>query len=215
MHHARTPRAAAVAGILFSILFSCAMVLVLLVLPADFADPAAWTEQGRSFVSISMGLMPLAGLAFLWFIGVVRDRLGPYEDQFFAEVFQGSGLLFLAMARRHNRQRADTAPVLDRDGTTSGSYAPIGNQRTRAMPYRRTHVYATKDRFVWPDNPAHCGRLPGTFCSTADFTGSADVNTNRGQSGDRSAERGIADRRHLPRRRTAVVGATRCLAELL
>lgn len=98
LHRARTPRAAAVAGILFSILFSCAMVLVLLVLPADFADPAAWTEQGRSFVSVSMGLMPLAGLAFLWFIGVVRDRLGPYEDQFFAEVFQGSGLLFLAMA---------------------------------------------------------------------------------------------------------------------
>ncbi len=41
--------------------------------------------------------MPLAGLAFLWFIGVVRDRLGIYEDQFFGAVFQGSGLLFLAM----------------------------------------------------------------------------------------------------------------------
>jgi hypothetical protein len=38
-----------------------------------------------------------AGIAFLWFIGVLRDRLGPMEDQFFATVFFGSGLLFLAM----------------------------------------------------------------------------------------------------------------------
>ena len=41
--------------------------------------------------------MPFAGIAFLWFIGVVRDRLGRYEDQFFSTVFFGSGFLFLAM----------------------------------------------------------------------------------------------------------------------
>ena len=40
--------------------------------------------------------MPFAGIAFLWFIGVVRNRLGEYEDQFFATVFLGSGLLFVA-----------------------------------------------------------------------------------------------------------------------
>jgi hypothetical protein len=33
----------------------------------------------------------------LWFIGVLRDRLGELEDRFFATVFLGSGLLFLAM----------------------------------------------------------------------------------------------------------------------
>ena len=38
-----------------------------------------------------------AGIAFLWFIGVLRDRLGELEDRFFATVFLGSGLLFLAM----------------------------------------------------------------------------------------------------------------------
>jgi hypothetical protein len=42
-------------------------------------------------------LIPFAGIAFLWFIGVVRDRLGRFEDQFFSTVFFGSGLLFLAM----------------------------------------------------------------------------------------------------------------------
>jgi hypothetical protein len=48
-------------------------------------------------VSIALALVSLAGVAFLWFMGVVRDRLGAFEDQFFATVVQGSGLLFLAM----------------------------------------------------------------------------------------------------------------------
>ena len=39
----------------------------------------------------------IRGVAFLWFLGVLRDRLGEKEDQFFATVFLGSGLLFLGM----------------------------------------------------------------------------------------------------------------------
>jgi hypothetical protein len=46
---------------------------------------------------LALNLLPFAGIAFLWFIGVLRDRLGQHEDQFFATVFFGSGLLFLAM----------------------------------------------------------------------------------------------------------------------
>jgi hypothetical protein len=97
MHRARTPHVAAIAGILFSILFSCCIVLVQLAMPPNITDFNAWTDSKRSLISLSMGLMPLAGLAFLWFVGVVRDRLGIFEDQFFGAVFQGSGLLFLAM----------------------------------------------------------------------------------------------------------------------
>ena len=41
--------------------------------------------------------MPFAGIAFLWFIGVLRDRLCQQEDRFFATVCFASGLLFLAM----------------------------------------------------------------------------------------------------------------------
>ena len=48
-------------------------------------------------VSLALNLLPFAGIAFLWFIGVLRDRMGAYEDRFFATVFLGSGLLFLAM----------------------------------------------------------------------------------------------------------------------
>ena len=39
--------------------------------------------------------MPFAGIAFLWFIGVIRARLGDREDKLFATVFLGSGLLFV------------------------------------------------------------------------------------------------------------------------
>ena len=45
----------------------------------------------------SLQLVPFAGIAFLWFIGVVRDQLGDVEDRLFSTVFLGSGLLFLAM----------------------------------------------------------------------------------------------------------------------
>jgi hypothetical protein len=97
MHHARTPRAAGIAGILFGILFSCCIVLVQRAMPPNYADPSAWTDATRRILSVSLALIPVAGLAFLWFIGVARDRLGAYEDQFFAAVFQASGVLFLAM----------------------------------------------------------------------------------------------------------------------
>lgn len=46
---------------------------------------------------VALYLVPFAGIAFLWFVGVVRDRIGALEDRFFATVFLGSGLLFVAM----------------------------------------------------------------------------------------------------------------------
>jgi hypothetical protein len=46
---------------------------------------------------LALNLLPFAGIAFLWFIGVLRDRMGANEDRFFATVFLGSGLLFVAM----------------------------------------------------------------------------------------------------------------------
>jgi hypothetical protein len=93
----RTPRAAAVAGILFAVLFSISIVLIRLATPADLSAGAALPESEVDRVRLALGLMPFAGIAFLWFVGVVRDRLGAFEDQFFSTVFFASGLLFLAM----------------------------------------------------------------------------------------------------------------------
>ena len=95
----RTPRSAAVAGILFSVLFTTGLVLVRTAMPADPADAGAWLSDAsqRRAVLLALGLVPFAGIAFLWFIAVVRDRVGDAEDRFFATVFLGSGLLFVAM----------------------------------------------------------------------------------------------------------------------
>jgi hypothetical protein len=92
-----TPRAASISGILFSVLFVTSLVLIRMSIPENLATEINWVEQGTRRIIVALELMPYAGIAFLWFIGVVRDRLGVYEDQFFSTVFLGSGLLFLAM----------------------------------------------------------------------------------------------------------------------
>jgi hypothetical protein len=62
----------------------------------SFGD-GAWLKTNSNTVALALNLVPFDGIAFLWFIGVLRDRLGEHEDRFFATVFLGSGLLFLAM----------------------------------------------------------------------------------------------------------------------
>ncbi len=93
----RAPKAAAIAGIIFSVLLITSMVMLLLENPNQFSSDATWLVRDHRLLLLAMNLIPFAGIAFLWFVGVVRDQLGEREDQFFATVFMGSGLLFLAM----------------------------------------------------------------------------------------------------------------------
>lgn len=93
----RTPRSAAVAGVAFSVLLGTSYVLIRLSIPADPKADVGWLETDRGKVLFALALVPFAGIAFLWFMGVIRDRMGDLEDRFFATVFLGSGLLFLAM----------------------------------------------------------------------------------------------------------------------
>jgi hypothetical protein len=93
----RTPKAAAIAGILFSVLLGVAFCLLRISVPADPQEPGARLSTNSNTVALALNLVPFAGIAFLWFIGVLRDRLGQLEDRFFATVFFGSGLLFLGM----------------------------------------------------------------------------------------------------------------------
>jgi hypothetical protein len=95
----RTPAAAAVAGIIFSVFLITALVLLRISAPADPAAVGTWLTSSarRTAVAIGLNLVPFAGIAFLWFIGVLRDRIGGREDRFFATVLLGSGLLFVAM----------------------------------------------------------------------------------------------------------------------
>ena len=92
----RTPRAAAIAGILFAVLFGISMILIRIALPTALTGPVLH-QQSLTSLTIAISLVPYSGIAFLWFIGVVRDHLGDREDKFFATVFLGGSLLFLAM----------------------------------------------------------------------------------------------------------------------
>src|SRR6516165_1223680 len=93
----RTPKAAAIAGMLFSFLLIVVFSLLRISVPADPHEPGSWLRTNSSTIALALNLIPFAGVAFLWFIGVLRDRLGAMEDRFFATVFFGSALLFLAM----------------------------------------------------------------------------------------------------------------------
>jgi hypothetical protein len=85
----RAPWAASVAGLLFSVMFTAALVLV--------RSESGQTAKGMAVVIGGLYLAPFAGIMFLWFVAVIRDQIGEREDRFFATVFFGSGLLFLAM----------------------------------------------------------------------------------------------------------------------
>ena len=92
-----TPRAAAVAGIIFALLFAASLVFLRLSIPSDLTSETEWIAQTSGYLSVALVLMPFAGIAFLWFIGVIRDRFGELEDRFFSTVFLGSSLLFIGM----------------------------------------------------------------------------------------------------------------------
>jgi len=140
----RTPRAAAVAGIAFSLLLGLSLALITVSSPANPATVGTWLTQSprRGTVAFALNLVPFAGIAFLWFIGVVRDRIGQREDRFFASVFLGSGLLFVS----HIRDEAAFAGGLVADVTLRSGAAPnpavlaVGRQVTGLF----LHVYAMR-----------------------------------------------------------------------
>jgi hypothetical protein len=95
----RTPRSAGYAGILFSVLITISLVTIRLAVPAKPSEAGPWLSDPtrRHLVQVALALMPFAGVAFLWFVGVVRDRIGEAEDRFFSTLFLGSGLVFIAL----------------------------------------------------------------------------------------------------------------------
>lgn len=93
------PRMVAISGIIFAALYFASLVLIRLAVPADPMEPGAWLADPtlRRGLRFALNLIPFTGIAFLWFMAVLRNRIGRLEDQFFATVFLGSGLLFVAM----------------------------------------------------------------------------------------------------------------------
>jgi hypothetical protein len=140
----KTPRAAAVAGIIFAVLMTTSIVLIRLAIPEELSatNTAAWLQGNTTTIELALTLVPFAGIAFLWFIGVVRDRLGTLEDQFFSTVFFGSGLLFLAMMFASSAIAGGilASYALEPDTLTKSGVLLFG----RAMMYTITKVYAIR-----------------------------------------------------------------------
>jgi hypothetical protein len=138
----KAPRAAAVAGILFAALFSSSVVLIRLAVPVNPVEGGEWLGARAGSVSLALGLVPFAGIAFLWFMGVIRDRIGSLEDQFLSTVFVGSGLLFLALAFVSGALAGGVLAAY-----AEGSNSLIGSSAytvVRAATYRITNVYQVK-----------------------------------------------------------------------
>ncbi len=94
-------RSAGIAGMAFSLLFVVSLWLVS-ARPPEGLDEIAFIDwyEANALGSVTVAALyvaPFAGIAFLWFIGLIRSRIGTREDQLFATVFLGSGLLFVGM----------------------------------------------------------------------------------------------------------------------
>jgi hypothetical protein len=86
-------------------------------------------------------MSPFAGITFLWFLGVIRDRLGDLEDRFFATVLSGSGLLFVAMIFVASGLAASTISTLQ--------FITVGQSSemflfSRALMYQMLNIYAIR-----------------------------------------------------------------------
>src|SRR3954467_13828870 len=91
MHaHLQTPRAAAIAGVLFSVLLFAVFLLMRHSVPRDPLEAGVWLRTGTTNVVIALNLVPFAGIAFLWFVGALRDKLGQREDQFSPPCFSAA-----------------------------------------------------------------------------------------------------------------------------
>jgi hypothetical protein len=138
----RTPRAAAIAGIVFSLLLISSMSLIWISIPATPLDAGADVMRNSRRISLALDMLPFAGIAFLWFVGVLRDRLGELEDRFFATVFLGSALLYLAMIFT---AAATAGGLLRLLGSGAGPLLQSGAYALGRIQIHQTmHVYALK-----------------------------------------------------------------------
>lgn len=88
---------AALAGIVYAVVASVALLIVVDFPRPDLPDAEleAWfADAGNRWrVLAGLNLGTLAAVAFLWFVGVLRNRIGDREDRFFGTVFYGSAIM--------------------------------------------------------------------------------------------------------------------------
>jgi len=81
-------------------------------------------------MKLALGLMPFAGIASLWFVGVVRDRLGTLEDQFSLPSSTAAGFYFSPWSSPPLPSPEASSPVirLTRPNSPAARFIGLGGQ---------------------------------------------------------------------------------------
>jgi hypothetical protein len=149
----RAPWAASIAGILFSVMFTAALVLV-----RSASDPSG---QSMAIVIGGLYLAPFAGIMFLWFVAVIRDQIGEREDRFFATVFFGSGLLFVALLFTTAAVVSTPTTIVELLGETQLSAE--GQAILRGLAYTLLFAMSTRAAAIFMIATAVIGMRSGVF----------------------------------------------------
>jgi hypothetical protein len=164
----RTRRSAAVAGIVFAVLLLVALTLIRLALSDADPESLRGDASRREQIRLGLHLVPFAGIAFLWFIGVVRDQIGAVEDRLFSTVFLGSGLLFVAMMFVGAVSTATLITLLDRPRTDTEIWL-FGRDFTQSL----ISVYAMRMAAVFTLSVSTLGMRVAAFPRWVAFAGYA------------------------------------------
>ena len=205
----RAPRSVGLAGIAFSLLFLGYALLVGARPPSGLTPDGLvnWFETtAKTPVTIAtLYVAPFAGIAFLWFLAVVRDRIGRNEDRFLSTVFLGSGLLFVAMfwasaatvaslvaANTYEAAPPLSATTLETMRSLSFSFVFVLAARAAAVFMMVTSTIALRSGVFprWLDHPRLCHRAGHVAEPVTDAMDRAVV-----------PDLGVPDESHHPERR--------------
>jgi len=161
----RAPWAAGIAGLLFAAFFTSSFVLLRSqpMIGASDEELQEIVASGQNLAAIIGGLYlaPFAGIMFLWFIAVIRDQIGDREDRFFATVFLGSGLLFVATF--FGAVATASAPLVSVEYL--GQQAPTAREieLVQAQTYSLMFVFGTRAAAVFLMGMSTIGIRSGVF----------------------------------------------------
>jgi hypothetical protein len=171
----RTPASAGVAGLVFAALFVVS-ILLLYKQPAQgstAAEIAAWylDNHARKLAVVGIYLVPFAGIAFLWFIAVIRAHIGEREDRFFATVFICSGVLFVAMMFAAAAAGGSSIAAVKFQGAPPPG--PDTFVFARGLAYTFLYIYAVRAAAVFIISVSTLGLRTGTLPRWLVFLGYA------------------------------------------
>lgn len=97
----RSTESAAIAGVVYAVLTLISLILLNRTPSPAIGDAElmAWYDvsANRTSATSALTLASISAIAFLWFVAVIRRRIGDREDRFFATVFLGAAIVYVAV----------------------------------------------------------------------------------------------------------------------